>query len=65
MIINNLLNKFDKEDTISGCNSISSQYDKIIELASLVFCSDKFSDLEKRELYLKITALYGQLDKKD
>ena len=64
MTIKKFLNKFDKEDTISGCNSISSQYDKIIELASLVFCSDKFSDLEKRELHLKIVALYGQLDKK-
>lgn len=64
MIINNLLDKFDKEDTIRSCNSISSQYDKIVEIASLVFCSDKFDDLEKRELHLEISALYGQLDKK-
>lgn len=47
MTINNLLNKFDKEDTIRVCNSISSQYDKIIEIASVVFYSDKFDDLEK------------------
>lgn len=63
MTINNLLNKFDKEDTIRVCNSISSQYDKIIEIASVVFYSDKFDDLEKRKLHLEIADLYGQLDK--
>ena len=65
MIINNLIDKFDKKDAIKSCNSISSQYDKIIEIASIVFCSDKFDNLEKRELHLEISALYGQLDKKD
>ena len=65
MIINDLLDKFDKNNTISSCNSISSQYDKIIEIASIVFCSDKFDDLEKRELYLEIISLYEQLDKKN
>ena len=54
MIINNLIDKFDKKDAIKSCNSISSQYDKIIEIASIVFCSDKFDNLEKRELHLEI-----------
>ena len=65
MNINTLIDKFDKKDAIKSCNSISSQYDKIIEIASIVFCSDKFDNLEKRELHLEIAALYGQLDKKD
>mgnify|MGYP000417640070 FL=1 len=47
MNINNLIDKFDKKDAIKSCNSISSQYDKIIEIASIVFCSDKFDNLEK------------------
>lgn len=65
MNIKILFDKFDKDGAIKGCNSILSQYDKIIEIASIVFCSDKFDNLEKRELHLEITALYGQLDKKD
>ena len=65
MNIKNLFDKFDKDGAIKGCNSISSQYDKIIEIASIVFCSDKFDNLEKRGLHLEIAALYGQLDKKD
>ena len=65
MIINDLLEKFDKNNTISNCDSISSTYDKVIEIASIVFSSDKYDDLEKRELYLEIVSLYGQLDKKN
>ena len=65
MIINDLLDKFDKNNTISSCHSVSSQYDKIIEIASIVFSSDKYDNLEKRELYLEIISLYEQLDKKN
>ena len=64
MIINNLLDKFDKNNTISSCDSVSSTYDKIIEITSIVFSSDKYDELEKRELYLEIVSLYEQLDKK-
>ena len=64
MIINDLLDKFDKNNTISSCDSVSSTYDKIIEIASIVFSSDKYDELEKRELYLEIVSLYEQLDKK-
>jgi len=60
MTINNLFDKLNKD-----CDSKSSQYDKIIELATYVFCSYKFNNLEKRETYLEILALYGQLDKED
>ncbi|MBQ9013167.1 MAG: hypothetical protein IJ094_06335 [Bacilli bacterium] len=65
MIINDLLEKFDKNNTVSNCDSISSTYDKIIEIASIVFSSDKYDNLEKRELYLEIISLYEQLDKKN
>ena len=65
MIINDLLDKFDKNNTVSSCDSVSSQYDKIIEIASIVFSSDKYDNLEKRELYLEIISLYEQLDKKN
>jgi len=65
MTINNLFNNFDKNSTIKKYNSTSSQYDKIMELASFVFCSDKYSELEKRETYLKILALYEKLDKEN
>lgn len=65
MIINDLLEKFNKDNTISYCDSASSTYDRVIEIASIVFCSDKFDDLEKRELYLEIISLYEQLDKKE
>ena len=65
MIINNLLDKFDKNNTISSCNSVLYTYDKIIEIASIVFSSDKYDELEKRELYLEIVSLYEQLDKKE
>ena len=34
-----------------------------MQIASIVFCSDKFDDLEKRELYLEIVASFGQADK--
>ena len=64
MIINDLLDKFDKNNTVSSCNSISYTYDKIIEIASIVFSSDEYDELEKRELYLEIISLYEQLDKK-
>jgi len=63
MTINNLFNNFDKDSIIKSYNSTSSQYDKMMELASFIFCSDKFDELEKREFYLEILALYGQLDK--
>ncbi|MBQ9012303.1 MAG: hypothetical protein IJ094_01805 [Bacilli bacterium] len=63
MIINNLLDKFDKEGSIRNSDSISYKYDKIMQIASIVFCSDKFDDLEKRELYLEIVASFGQVDK--
>lgn len=46
MTLSNLLDKFNKEDTINGYNSISSEYNKAIKLASLVFYSDEFDDLE-------------------
>lgn len=65
MIINDLLEKFDKNNTVSNCDSISSTYDKVIEIASIVFSSDKYDNLEKRELYLEIISLYEQLDKKN
>jgi len=58
MTINNLFDKLNKD-----CDSKSSQYDKIIELATYVFCSDKFDDLEKRKLHSEISTLYEQLDK--
>ena len=41
MNINNLIDKFDKKDAIKSCNSISSQYDKIIEIAALYGQLDK------------------------
>lgn len=63
MIINNLLDKFDKEGIIKNSDSISYKYDKIMQIASIVFCSDEFDDLEKRELYLEIVASFGQVDK--
>ena len=65
MVTNNLLDKFDKEGSIRNSDSISEQYDKILEIASIVFCSDKFDDLEKRELYLEIVAFFGQANKKE
>ena len=34
-------------------------YDEIIDLASMVFASDKYSLKEKQELYLKICEMYN------
>ena len=47
---------------IQSGESASKSYDEIIQLASLAFTSDSLDDLEKKDLHLTISCLYGQLD---
>lgn len=46
-------------------SSASSSYNRVVELASMAFTSDRFSDYEKQNLYLELCDLYNQCDKKD
>ncbi len=36
----------------------AKDFDKIMEVASVVFSSDKFSDEDKKDFYMKISLMY-------
>lgn len=41
-----------------GEKPTTKDFDKIMEVASVVFSSDNFSDEEKKDLYMKISLMY-------
>ena len=41
-----------------GETHTSKDFDKIMEVASVVFSSDNFSSEEKKDLYMKISLMY-------
>lgn len=41
-----------------GEKPTTKDFDKIMEVASIVFSSDKFSDEDKKDFYMKISLMY-------